>query len=94
MERRRRRIPAPSPPGANYVPLLSPSLAKAAKDTEGEESHEGKKRRGREVGGVHSWHTLLPSLCLLAGKLYDTTDYSSHYSQCLTSVSVCVCACV
>lgn len=65
--------------------LYSPPFAKAARDTEREEV------RREKGGGVQSWHTLLSSPRLLAGKLSDTTDYSSHYSQRLTSVSVCEC---
>lgn len=51
-------VSALSPLGANYVPLSSPSLAKAAKDTEGEESQEGKteEKEKEEVFtlGTHS----------------------------------------
>lgn len=69
-------------------------LSSAARDTEGEEVRREKRREREDGGGVQSWHTLLPSPRLLAGKLSDTTDYSSHYSQRLTSVSVHVCVCV
>lgn len=47
---------------------------------------------GGEGGGVQLWHTLLPSTpLLLADELSDTTDYSSHYSQRLTSACMYVC---
>lgn len=98
--KRRRDILAEAPLcfvalGGNSV-FPSPPLAKAVRDTEENEVGRKKQRREEEekVGGVQTWHTLLPSPCLLAGKLSDTTDYSSHYSQRLTSASVCTCVCV
>ncbi len=52
------------------------------------------KEEKEEVSSVGT--LLLPSPLLLADELSDTTNYSSHYSQCLTSecVRVCVCTCV
>lgn len=73
----------------------SPPLAKAVRDTE--ENEVGREKQRQEMKkkkvsklGMHS----SPSPCLLAGKLSDTTDYSSHYSQRLTSASICTCVCV
>lgn len=74
--------------GGKNVLLSSPPFAKAARDTERQEV------RREKGGGVQSWHTLLSSPRLLAGKLSDTTDYSSHYSQRLTSASVWVRVCM
>ncbi len=74
--------------GGNNVPLSSSPSAKGARDTKEEEVRREKRRERGERGGVQSWHTLFPSPLLLADKLSDTTDYSSHYSQRLTSVCV------
>lgn len=70
----------------------SPPLAKTARDTKRGKVRGVKlgKEQGGGKGGTELWHTLLPSSLLLADKLSDTTDYSSHYSQCLTSVCICV----
>ena len=70
-------------------PLLWPNEREILK----EKSKKKRRERG-ERGCVRCWHTLLPAPLLLADKLSDTTDYSSHYSQRLTSVCVYVCVCV
>lgn len=79
--------------GGNSV-FPSPPLAKAVRDTEENEVGREKQRQEKKKEVFKLGTQSSPSPCLLAGELSDTTDYSSHYSQRLTSASICTCVCV